>query len=125
MIVGPTVGLFVGTIFAFFSGMSVFPSDGRLSDIDVLPLEFVSTDMDFVTGTLSKSASVTRTLVGVVFFGIRFNIGFVDEVTLLVFSITFGFTVAVGLLTTLVDDCVESGNVGFLTTGGFRSSKSL
>jgi hypothetical protein len=97
---------FVGEIiFAFFCGISFIPFEERLSDVEVIFLfgcVSVSSDIVDVTGTLSKSTSMIRTFVGVVFFGIRLSIGSVGVVTLVVFSILFGFTVAIGLLSTFV-----------------------
>ncbi len=117
------VCLDVGVIFAFFWGVSFVPFDERLSDVEIIFL-FVSVSSDIVdvTGTLSRSISVMRAFVGVVFFGIRFIIGLEGGITLLVFCMTFGFTVAVGLFSTLVGG---SGGVIFFANICFRSSKSL
>ena len=82
----------------------------------------ISNDKDDVTGTLARSISATRTFDGSGFFGIRLSIGSV--VTRLVFSMTLGFTVAVGLLGGVVDDGVLSKGATFFTTVDFRSSKS-
>jgi len=117
------IGCFVVEfILGFFLGISFVPFDERLSDVEITCLfRFVSvssSDIVDVTGTLSKSISIMRTFVGVVFFGIRLSIGLVvDVIVLFVFSITFGFTVAVGL--------VFLDGVTLLTNKDFRSSKSL
>jgi hypothetical protein len=63
-----------------------------------------------------------RTFVGVVFFGIRLIIGLVRGITLLVFFMTLGFTVAVGLFSSFVSG---SGGVILFVNTCFRSSKSL
>ena len=120
-----TVCLDVGIILAFFCGISFVPFNERLSDVEItFLLKFVSISSVIVdvTGILSKSISIMRTFVGVVFFGIRLIIGSVDAISLVGFCITFGFTVAVGLFSIFVSD---SAGVNFLVDTGFRSSKSL
>ena len=59
----------------------------------------VSKEIVDVTGTFSKSTSLTRTFVGVVFFGMGLSNGLMGGDGAVVLSITFGLTVAVGFLT--------------------------
>lgn len=115
-------------IFGFFLGISLAPFDERLSAVEVCGLfgfGSVSSDIVDVTGTLSKSISIMRTFVDVIFFGIGLSMGLVIALVLFVFSMIFGLTVAVGLFNGFVDGWGFSNDGTLLGMIDFRSSKSL